>query len=570
MNEHFVPVKVDREERPDVDGLYMDAVVAHDRARRLADDRLPDAGRPPLLRRHLLPAGAAARHAQLRAGARRPSPRPTGRGAHDLEQQADVARRGDPAGERAAAVRRAADERPPERRRPGAAPQLRPAARAASAARPSSPPPPRSSSSSGCTRRTATTTRSSMARADARPHGRRRHVRPARRRLPPLLGGRGLARPPLREDALRQRAPRLGVPPRLGRDGRRALPPRGRGDARLRPARAASPGGRLRLGPGRGHRRRRGPHVHVDAEESSRPCSASRTRSGCVPSSTAASSSAGEIPEDARATLLAAREERPQPLRDDKALAAWNGLALAALAEAGARLERPDYVDAAVGVAEFLLGPLSDERGRLLRSYRDGDARIPAYLEDYANVAERARRAVAGRPASCAGSRRHAALAGLSSSSSPTRTGGGFYVDAPDGDGLVARRKEFDDHPTPAGNSMARVRPPAPGAHLRRRRARAAGGRRLPRSRTPSGARAAAVAHLLCALDLHFAPPREIAVVGGSEELRRAALAGYRPECGLRLLVGAHRRRPPSRRQGAASTGGQRRTSASASPANGR
>ncbi len=236
----------------------------------------------------------------------------------------------------------------------------------------------------------------------------------------------------------------------------------------------------------------------------------------------------GEIPKEARAALLAARGERPQPLRDDKALAAWNGLALAALADAGSRLGRRDYVEAAVEVAEFLLGPLSDERGRLLRSYRAGEARIAAYLEDYANVAnglvelswatgelrwlEEARR-----------------LAGLLVELFADPSRGGFYVDAPDGDGLVARRKEFDDHPTPAGNSMAafvllRLARIYGDAELERQ---AVGVFRLAHSlmeRAP-----AAVSHLLCALDLHFSPSQEIAVVGDSEELRRASLTGYRP-----------------------------------------
>jgi uncharacterized protein len=235
-----------------------------------------------------------------------------------------------------------------------------------------------------------------------------------------------------------------------------------------------------------------------------------------------------ELPADARAALVAARDRRPQPLRDDKALAAWNGLALAALAEAGSLLGRADYVDAALEVAGFLLGPLTDERGRLLRSYRAGDARIPGYLEDYANVAnglielswatadlrwlEEARR-----------------LAGLLVELFADPDRGGFYVDAPEGDGLVARRKEFDDHPTPAGNSMAafvllRLARLYGDAELERQ---AVGVFRLARSlmeRAP-----AAVPHLLCALDLHFSTPQEIAVVGVSPELRDAALEGYRP-----------------------------------------
>jgi uncharacterized protein len=236
----------------------------------------------------------------------------------------------------------------------------------------------------------------------------------------------------------------------------------------------------------------------------------------------------GELPEDARATLLAARVERPQPLRDDKALAAWNGLALAALAEAGSRLDREDYVEAAVAVAEFVLGPLSDRRGLLLRTYRAGEARILAYLEDYANVAnglvelswatgdlrwlEEARR-----------------LAGLLVELFADPARGGFYVDSAEGDGLVARRKEFDDHPTPAGNSMA--------AFVLLRLARIYGDAELERHAVgvfrlahPLMERApAAVSHLLCALDLHFSDPQEVAVVGASEELRLAALEGYRP-----------------------------------------
>ena len=75
----------------------------------------------------------------------------------------------------------------------------------------------------------------------------------------------------------------------------------------------------------------------------------------------------GELDERTRAELLALREQRPKPLRDDKAIASWNGLALAALAEAGRRLDRPEWIAAARRLGEFLLGPLSDEDGRLLR-----------------------------------------------------------------------------------------------------------------------------------------------------------------------------------------------------------
>ena len=74
MNEHFVAIKVDREERPDLDAIYMDAAQAMTGQRRLADDSVPDAGRQTVLRRHVLPAGAAARAAVVPAGADRDRP----------------------------------------------------------------------------------------------------------------------------------------------------------------------------------------------------------------------------------------------------------------------------------------------------------------------------------------------------------------------------------------------------------------------------------------------------------------------------------------------------------------
>src|SRR5437773_3790519 len=94
----------------------------------------------------------------------------------------------------------------------------------------------------------------------------------------------------------------------------------------------------------------------------------------------------GELDDETRARLFELRERRPKPLRDDKAIASWNGLALAALAEAARRLERTDYLDAARALAAFLLGSLSSPDGRLFRSWRLGEARHAGVLEDYADV----------------------------------------------------------------------------------------------------------------------------------------------------------------------------------------
>jgi len=89
----------------------------------------------------------------------------------------------------------------------------------------------------------------------------------------------------------------------------------------------------------------------------------------------------GELDDETRARLLAIRDSRLQPALDDKVIASWNGLALAALAEGGRRLERPDFVSAARDLGTLL------DADPLWRTLRDGRTRHPAYLDDYANVA---------------------------------------------------------------------------------------------------------------------------------------------------------------------------------------
>src|SRR5437588_3831037 len=89
----------------------------------------------------------------------------------------------------------------------------------------------------------------------------------------------------------------------------------------------------------------------------------------------------GELDDETGARLLATRDSRPQPALDDKVIASWNGLALAALAEGARRFERQDLLDAARQLGELL------DADPLWRTLRDGRARYPAYLDDYANVA---------------------------------------------------------------------------------------------------------------------------------------------------------------------------------------
>jgi len=162
-----------------------------------------------------------------------------------------------------------------------------------------------------------------------------------------------------------------------------------------------------------------------------------------------------------RARLLAARELRERPALDEKRLASWNALMIAALSDAGAAFaaagEHADarrYLDVAIACAEFVLRALRDPDGRLLRSYTDGHARIDAYLEDHAFLLEAM---IALFEATCeerwlgeAGALADTIIARFAD---PER--GGFFSTASDSEELIARRKELEDSPIPSGSSSA-------------------------------------------------------------------------------------------------------------------
>jgi uncharacterized protein YyaL (SSP411 family) len=231
----------------------------------------------------------------------------------------------------------------------------------------------------------------------------------------------------------------------------------------------------------------------------------------------------GELYGEARARLLAIREQRPQPALDDKVIASWNGLALAALAEGARRLERPDFLVAAVELGELL------STDPLWRTVRNGKAKFPAYLDDYANVAHGLYELhVATGELRWLHESRRLALAAVELFGDPER--GGFFLSSVDAEQLVARQKSFDDNPTPSGNSML--------AFVLLRLARiwgddelertAVGALRLVRDLLPRAPNAFGWA--LCALDLHLSPPRELAIVGGADSgVARAALQGFDP-----------------------------------------
>ncbi|HET8861933.1 MAG TPA: thioredoxin domain-containing protein [Solirubrobacterales bacterium] len=233
--------------------------------------------------------------------------------------------------------------------------------------------------------------------------------------------------------------------------------------------------------------------------------------------------------DEARRALYEARSERVPPGLDDKRLTAWNALMLAALAEAGAVLEREDYLAAARDCAEFILRDLRDESSRLLRTYKDGEGRLNAYLEDHAFLLE-ALLTLYEATFEPRWFERARTLADtiIARFGDPERSG--FFSTSDDHEELIARRKEIGDHPIPSGNSAAA---------LGLLRLEALTGERAYGEWAEGVlhlfARAAprqpdAFAHLLRALDFQLSPTREVALIGDDlAELAAVVRADFRP-----------------------------------------
>jgi uncharacterized protein YyaL (SSP411 family) len=233
----------------------------------------------------------------------------------------------------------------------------------------------------------------------------------------------------------------------------------------------------------------------------------------------------GEIKE----RLRAARERRVWPALDDKRLCAWNALMIAALADAGAALERADYRDAAVACAEFIWRDMRDADGRLLRTYNRGEARLSAYLEDHAFLLEALLTLYETTfDPRWFGAARELAETILARFSDPAN--GGFFATADDHEALIARRKELEDTPIPSGASSVAfglLRLAALTGEHRYEQA-AVGALRLLHQVAPQ--HPAAFAHLLQALDFHFAAVKEVAIVGpDAGPLERVVRGEFRP-----------------------------------------
>jgi len=233
-----------------------------------------------------------------------------------------------------------------------------------------------------------------------------------------------------------------------------------------------------------------------------------------------------------RARLLDRRRARPQPARDGKALAAWNGLAIAAFAEAGRLFEEDRYVAAATRAAEAIVGGLLEPDGRLGRSWKDGRAVGQGVLEDHTHLAE--------------------GLLALYEATFDERwfttaralmdrvldrfadTAGGSFDTADDHERLVTRPKDLQDNAVPSGNAMAATVLLRLAAWTGEGRYRTSAERAI-RTVTPFAERyPTAFAQWLSAIDFALADAVEIAVVGNPDDAATRALlvpvaTGFRP-----------------------------------------
>ena len=218
--------------------------------------------------------------------------------------------------------------------------------------------------------------------------------------------------------------------------------------------------------------------------------------------------------ERGRAVLLAARQQRVPPGLDDKSLTAWNGLMIQAYADAGRIFARDDYVQTAARAADFVWARLRDPAsGRLLRTYKDGRAKLNAYLEDYAMLAN-GLLALYTATFDLRWLHRAVDLAEQMLAHFWDSENGAFFSTRDDHEELITRPKDLIDNATPSANASAAMALLLLGRLLDKRAYYEHGETVLRLLRQGMVQSPGAFAHLLNALDLYLAPPREVAIVG--------------------------------------------------------
>jgi uncharacterized protein YyaL (SSP411 family) len=238
--------------------------------------------------------------------------------------------------------------------------------------------------------------------------------------------------------------------------------------------------------------------------------------------------------EEARAALYEARSKRVWPGLDDKRLASWNALMIAALADAGAALGRDDFLDAARAAAGFVRDEMRDADGRLLRTWKGGEAKLNAYLEDHAYLVEALLALYeATFEVHWFEAARETADTMIERFGDPEN--GGFFTTSNDHEKLIARRKDVDDHPIPSGNSSAAYGLLRLGALTGDHRYVAQAESVFNLFGRVAANHPHAVAHLLRAIDFHLSPVKEVALVSpagagdGMGDLAGVVRSSFRP-----------------------------------------
>jgi len=233
------------------------------------------------------------------------------------------------------------------------------------------------------------------------------------------------------------------------------------------------------------------------------------------------------VKDESKRKLLEARSKRIRPLRDDKVLTEWNALMIGALACAGAAFDDPRYVEAAERAAKFVLTKLRRADGRLLRRWKDGEAAIPACLDDYAFLAD------ALVDLHQATFKPEYAEAAVKIADDMIRLfgdkDGGFWFTADDNEKLVTRMKETYDGALPSGNSVA--------LHALVRLAALAGREDFLKAADASfrafasqlARQPSAFPHMLSAFDMFRGPFREVVIAGDSPQMLKLIRTSYLP-----------------------------------------
>ena len=238
----------------------------------------------------------------------------------------------------------------------------------------------------------------------------------------------------------------------------------------------------------------------------------------------------------ARPKLYAAREKRIHPGRDEKILTDWNGLALRAFAEAAAYLGRDDYRQIAESNAEFIFKTLWDG-DRLLHSFKDGRARFNAYLDDYSNVTD-GLLSLYQLTFEEKWLKRAESIVDHIIEKFWDSDNGGFYFTDIGHETLITRTKDYFDNATPSGNSVAADVLIRLGALLGRNDLREKAARLFASTGTLLAQYPSGFGRLLEAIDFYLGPSKEIAVVAAGKEAH-SFITAYRKRFLPRTVIAA-------------------------------